>query len=58
MTVSAPAELPLRTPAGPEKKDITRLVVAASIGNAMEWYDIAIYGWASARSRYRPRSTT
>lgn len=45
MTVSAPAELPLRTPAGPERKDITRLVVATSIGNAMEWYDIAIYGY-------------
>jgi MHS family proline/betaine transporter-like MFS transporter len=42
MTVSAPAELPLRTTADPEKKDITRLVVATSIGNAMEWYDIAI----------------
>jgi MFS family permease len=32
-------------PAVPEQKDITRHVVAASIGNAMEWYDIAVYGY-------------
>jgi MHS family proline/betaine transporter-like MFS transporter len=45
MTVVAPAELPLKPQAAPERKDITRLIVATSIGNAMEWYDIAIYGY-------------
>ena len=45
MTISAPAALPLKSSAGPEQKDITRLVIATSIGNAMEWYDIAIYGY-------------
>src|ERR1039458_6606476 len=45
MTVSAPAELPGMSQAGSVKKDITRLVVAVSIGNAMEWYDIASYGY-------------
>jgi MHS family proline/betaine transporter-like MFS transporter len=43
MTVSAPAEG--MSQAAPEKKNITRLVVAVSIGNAMEWYDIASYGY-------------
>jgi MHS family proline/betaine transporter-like MFS transporter len=45
MTISAPAELALKPQAAPERKDITRLIVATSIGNAMEWYDIAIYGY-------------
>jgi len=31
--------------AGPEQKSITRLIVATSIGNALEWYDIAVYGY-------------
>jgi MFS transporter, MHS family, proline/betaine transporter len=45
MTVSAPAELggTLEADSGP--KEIRRLIVATSIGNAMEWYDIAIYGY-------------
>jgi MHS family proline/betaine transporter-like MFS transporter len=45
MTVSAPAELhgTPETISGP--KEIRRLIVATSIGNAMEWYDIAIYGY-------------
>jgi MHS family proline/betaine transporter-like MFS transporter len=43
MTVLAPAEG--MSHAGAVKKDITRLVVAVSIGNAMEWYDIASYGY-------------
>jgi MFS transporter, MHS family, proline/betaine transporter len=45
MTVSAPAELPGMSRAGSEQKDITRLIVATSIGNALEWYDIAVYGY-------------
>jgi hypothetical protein len=28
-----------------KQKDITRLIVATSIGNALEWYDIAVYGY-------------
>ena len=48
MTVSAPAELTRMSPAGAEKKNITRLVVAISVGNALEWYDITIYGYFAA----------
>ena len=28
-----------------EQKNITKLVVATSLGNALEWYDIAVYGY-------------
>ena len=45
MTLSAPVELPGMSRAGSERKDITRLIVATSIGNALEWYDIAVYGY-------------
>jgi MFS transporter, MHS family, proline/betaine transporter len=45
MTVSAPVELPGISRAGSKQKDITRLIVATSIGNALEWYDIAVYGY-------------
>jgi MFS transporter, MHS family, proline/betaine transporter len=41
----APAELPGVSQATPRKKDIRRLIVATSIGNALEWYDIAVYGY-------------
>src|ERR1700679_994633 len=44
MTVSASADLPEATKAGSEKK-ITKLIVAASDGNALEWHDITIYGY-------------
>jgi MHS family proline/betaine transporter-like MFS transporter len=44
MSVSAPAELSEATEAGSEK-NITKLIVATSIGNALEWYDITIYGY-------------
>jgi len=27
------------------QKDVTKLIVATSIGNALEWYDIAVYGY-------------
>jgi MHS family proline/betaine transporter-like MFS transporter len=45
MTVLAPAELPRTSQARVEKKNITRLVAATSIGNALEWYDITVYGY-------------
>src|ERR1700732_2418659 len=45
MTLSAPVELPGMLQAGPKEKSITRLVVAVSIGNALEWYDIFSYGY-------------
>jgi MFS transporter, MHS family, proline/betaine transporter len=45
MTIAASAELPGVPRAVPEKKDIRRLIVATSIGNALEWYDIAVYGY-------------
>src|ERR1700723_1215786 len=44
MSVSASAELSDATKAGSEKS-IVRLIAAVSIGNALEWYDIAIYGY-------------
>jgi len=44
MTVSAPADLSQTAQASSEK-NITRLIVATSIGNALEWYDITIYGY-------------
>jgi MFS transporter, MHS family, proline/betaine transporter len=44
MTVSVSAEIPQASKAGGEKS-ITRLIVATSIGNALEWYDITIYGY-------------
>ena len=28
-----------------KQKDVTKLSVATSIGNALEWYDIAVYGY-------------
>ena len=45
MTVSAPAELPGRSQAEPQEKGLTKLIVAVSIGNALEWYDISSYGY-------------
>jgi MFS transporter, MHS family, proline/betaine transporter len=45
MTISAPVDLPGISQAGPVKKNITNLIIATSIGNALEWYDIAVYGY-------------
>jgi MFS transporter, MHS family, proline/betaine transporter len=45
MTMSAPAESPALSQAGPEQKRFTKLIVAVSIGNALEWYDISSYGY-------------
>src|SRR6202041_2311205 len=44
MSVSASAELSDATKAG-SKKSIVRLIAATSIGNALEWYDITVYGY-------------
>ena len=44
MTVSASAELSQTSQASGER-NITKLIVATSIGNALEWYDITIYGY-------------
>src|SRR5579859_4219836 len=49
MTVSAPAEISATGKAGVEK-NITRLIVATSIGNALEWHDITIYGYFAVYS--------
>jgi MHS family proline/betaine transporter-like MFS transporter len=43
MSVSAPAGL--RPPAAVVERNITRLIVATSIGNALEWFDITVYGY-------------
>src|SRR6202034_1256731 len=48
MTVLAPVELSGITQVRPGKKSITKLVVATSIGNALEWYDITVYGYFAA----------
>lgn len=48
MTVSAPADAPSTLLRGTEKKNITRLIVAISLGNALEWYDITVYGYFAA----------
>lgn len=48
MTASAPAVLPQMSQAGAERKSITGLIVAVSVGNALEWYDIAVYGYFAA----------
>lgn len=45
MALSAPAASPAVLPAQPPRKSIAKLVVATSIGNALEWYDIAVYGY-------------
>jgi MFS family permease len=48
MTISAPTVLPQLSQAGGDKKNITRLIVATSVGNALEWYDITVYGYFAA----------
>jgi MFS transporter, MHS family, proline/betaine transporter len=48
MTVLAPVELTGITQVRPGKKNITKLIVATSIGNALEWYDITVYGYFAA----------
>jgi MFS transporter, MHS family, proline/betaine transporter len=45
MTLSAPVELPQMSQAGSKQKSFTRLIVAVSVGNALEWYDISSYGY-------------
>jgi MFS transporter, MHS family, proline/betaine transporter len=45
MTLLAPAELPGMSQAGPQEKSFTKLIVAVSVGNALEWYDISSYGY-------------
>ena len=44
MTISAPIELPTAT-AVPKQRNITKIVVATSIGNALEWFDISVYAY-------------
>ena len=44
MSVSSPAQSSEPAKAGGET-NITRLIVATSIGNALEWYDITLYGY-------------
>lgn len=43
MTLSTPADA--QHTAATTKKNITRLIVATSIGNALEWYDISVYAY-------------
>src|SRR5580692_11595062 len=48
MTVSAPAELPGTAQAVPQRQGLTKVIVATSVGNALEWYDISVYGYFAA----------
>jgi MHS family proline/betaine transporter-like MFS transporter len=45
MTLSRPIESRREAVGTAKRKNITKLVVATSIGNALEWYDIAVYGY-------------
>ncbi|MGH9810813.1 MAG: MFS transporter, partial [Terriglobia bacterium] len=45
MASSAEAASSTAFPAQARSKPIARLVIATSIGNALEWYDIAVYGY-------------
>src|SRR5690242_4405293 len=44
MTLSAPATTHDASDAS-QDKNITRLIVATSVGNALEWFDIASYAY-------------
>jgi MHS family proline/betaine transporter-like MFS transporter len=35
----------LAPPAGRVRPTLTRVIVAASLGNAMEWFDFLVYGY-------------
>jgi MFS family permease len=41
---STPIEMPGTSHAGP-RKDLRKLIIAVSVGNALEWYDISSYGY-------------
>jgi MHS family proline/betaine transporter-like MFS transporter len=45
MTLTTSVELPGGLYAGAERKRLTRLIIATSVGNALEWYDITVYGY-------------
>src|ERR1700753_2082722 len=45
MTVSAAAESSTTSAAPSRPRPLATLVIATSIGNALEWYDIAVYGY-------------
>jgi MHS family proline/betaine transporter-like MFS transporter len=45
MTLSTPPIEMEAARAGAARKNITKLVIATSIGNALEWYDIAVYAY-------------
>ena len=45
MTLATPLESRGHVAGIAEKKNVTRLIVATSIGNALEWYDISVYAY-------------
>jgi MHS family proline/betaine transporter-like MFS transporter len=45
MTSSTEVTAPMALPAQVRGKRIAKLVIATSIGNALEWYDISVYGY-------------
>ena len=40
----------------PKQQDVTKLIIATSIGNALEWYDIAVYGYFAIYVCRKPSS--
>ena len=45
MTLTTPIESQGGVAGGLERKNVTKLIVATSVGNALEWYDISVYGY-------------
>ena len=43
MALSAQADSPGLAPSG--HKNVVKLVVATSLGNALEWFDISVYAY-------------
>src|SRR5437660_11267147 len=45
MALAGQAEAPEILRTGDRKKNVTRLIVATSLGNALEWFDISVYAY-------------
>ena len=45
MAMPAPATADVADQSSVDQKSFTRLIVATSIGNALEWYDISVYAY-------------
>src|SRR5437588_8183666 len=45
MALAGQAEAPEILRTGDKRKNVTRLIVATSLGNALEWFDISVYAY-------------